>query len=73
MKIPDNTNPEEHADTVWEEVIKPCQAEKIVIISHSYGGVVTMNLARGHQEDFLKKTPLISPNPCGLLHFLNMR
>ena len=53
--IPGNANPEEHADTVWEEVIKPCQAEKIVIISHSYGGVVTMDLASRHQEDFLKR------------------
>merc|ERR1719219_852966 len=53
--IPDNASPEEHADTVWEEVIKPSQAEKIVIISHSYGGVVTMDLARRHQEDFLKR------------------
>ena len=54
-KIPDNANPEEHADTVWEEVIKPSQAEKIVIISHSYGGVVTMDLARRQEQDFLKR------------------
>ena len=53
--IPDNANPEEHADTVWEEVIKPSQAEQIVIISHSYGGVVTMDLAGRRKEDFLKR------------------
>ena len=53
--IPDNASPEEHADTVWEEVIKPSQAEQIVIISHSYGGVVTMDLARRRKEDFLKR------------------
>ena len=53
--IPDNADPEEHADTVWKEVIKPCQAEQIVIIAHSYGGVVTMDLAARHQEDFLKR------------------
>ena len=51
--IPDNGSPEEHANTVWEEVIKPCRAESIAIISHSYGGVVTMDLASSQKEDWL--------------------
>ena len=53
--IPDNSTPEEHADTVWKEIIKPCKAEKIAIISHSYGGVVTMDLASRRKEDFLQR------------------
>ena len=53
--IPDNGSPEEHANTVWEEIIKPCQAKKIVIICHSYGGVVTMELASRQREDFMAR------------------
>ena len=53
--IPDNGSPEEHANTVWEEIIKPCQAKKIVIICHSYGGVVTMDLASRQRKDFMAR------------------
>jgi len=44
-EIPGSGSPEEHADTVWSEIIKDCKAEQIVVIAHSYGGVVTMSLA----------------------------
>jgi len=55
LSIPDNDDPEKHAHTVWEEIIKPCKAKKIVIISHSYGGVVTMDLASRQKKDFLER------------------
>ena len=51
--IPENGSPEEHANTVWEEVVKPCKAERIAVIAHSYGGVVTMDLASRQKEDWL--------------------
>ena len=31
--------------TVWSELVTRCQAERVVIIAHSYGGVVTQSLA----------------------------
>jgi len=53
-EIPGSESPEEHAETVWSEMIKDSKAEQIVVIAHSYGGVVTMSLAGGKvsMEDF---------------------
>ena len=30
---------------MWSELVTRCQAERVVIIAHSYGGVVTQSLA----------------------------
>ena len=38
-------SPEQHTATVWSELVTRCQAERIIIIAHSYGGVVTQSLA----------------------------
>ena len=43
--IPGSERPESHAATVWREVVAGCAAERLVIIAHSYGGVVTQSLA----------------------------
>jgi len=51
-KISGSSNPEEHAVTVWEKLVKSSSAKKIIIVAHSYGGVVTMALANSQQEDF---------------------
>jgi len=53
--IEGSENPERHASTVWESVVSKSKAENIVIIAHSYGGVVTMNLASNFQDDFIKR------------------
>jgi len=53
--IPGSETPEEHAETVWSEVIAKSEAKNIVIIAHSFGGVVTMNLARTFKTDFLDR------------------
>ena len=44
--IPGSQDPEQHAATVWDQLLAGTQrARRIVIIAHSYGGVVTMSLA----------------------------
>ena len=44
--IPGSQGPEQHAATVWDQLLAGTQrARRIVIIAHSYGGVVTMSLA----------------------------
>eukprot|EP00092_Neocalanus_flemingeri_P087826 GFUD01110896.1.p1 GENE.GFUD01110896.1~~GFUD01110896.1.p1 ORF type:complete len:372 (-),score=143.23 GFUD01110896.1:60-1175(-) len=55
MDIPGSDTPEEHADTVWQSVVAKSEAKNIVIIAHSFGGVVAMNLARSFKSDFLSK------------------
>jgi len=53
--IEGSEDPERHASTVWESFVSKSKAENIVIIAHSYGGVVTMNLASNFQDDFIKR------------------
>ena len=47
--IPGSESPEKHAVTVWKEVLAEASATEIVVIAHSYGGVVTMALARNKE------------------------
>jgi len=47
--------PEEHAKTVWETLITTSKAKNIVVIAHSYGGVVTINLASNFPTDFINR------------------
>ena len=53
--IKGSETPEEHANTVWNDVVANSDAKNIVIIAHSYGGVVTMNLARTFPADFMTR------------------
>ena len=53
--IPGSETPEEHAETVWQKVISRSEAKNIVSIAHSFGGVVTMNLAKVFKSDFLDR------------------
>ena len=52
--IPGSESPEDHVKTVWKNIV----AKNIVIIAHSYGGVVTMELAtaRSFQDRFLRQS-----------------
>jgi len=54
-KLAGSSTPEEHALTVWNNFVKPSKAEKIVLVAHSYGGVVTMALANGASQDFIDR------------------
>ena len=57
QSIPGSESPEKHAVTVWNEVLAEASATEIVVIAHSYGGVVTMALARNKEvrKDFEKR------------------
>ena len=48
-RIPGSERPEQHAVTVWTQLVTPGATDQVVVIAHSYGGVVTMALA-GHQD-----------------------
>ncbi|XP_013140562.1 PREDICTED: UPF0528 protein CG10038 [Papilio polytes] len=43
---------EEHAKYVWDNYIKDTKASKILIVAHSYGGVITVTLADQLKEEF---------------------
>ena len=48
-RIAGSERPEHHAVTVWSQLVSPGAADQVVLIAHSYGGVVTMALA-GHKN-----------------------
>lgn len=51
-----NESPRSHANTVWEELIASAnRIDSIAIVAHSYGGIVTLDLARKYPEIFLNK------------------
>ncbi|KPJ11493.1 UPF0528 protein CG10038 [Papilio machaon] len=52
QKIPNSATGEEHAKYVWDNYIKDTKASKILIVAHSYGGVITVTLADQLKEEF---------------------
>ncbi|XP_050070300.1 FAM172 family protein homolog CG10038 [Anopheles maculipalpis] len=48
-------NPTEHAVTVLEKYIRASNPESVAIVAHSYGGVVTVELAQRYPEFFRDK------------------
>lgn len=54
-RIEQSGSPEEHANTVWDKVILPSNAKSIAVVAHSYGGIVTTELAGKYKEDFDQK------------------
>jgi len=59
VEIPGSESPENHAITVWQQFIGPSKAKNIVIIAHSYGGLVTMELVSRFKEDFLERVKAV--------------
>ena len=55
QKLPHSENPVAHAKYVWENIIQPANPESVAIVAHSYGGHVTMALAREYPEFFVDK------------------
>ena len=45
VPIRSSSNPVEHGLYVWDAVVSKCAAKDIVIIAHSFGGVVTSEIA----------------------------
>lgn len=54
-KLPKSGFPVEHAKYVWEDIILPADPEAVAIVAHSYGGHVTMSMARQFPEFFKEK------------------
>lgn len=47
--------PEDHMECVWKNFIQKSKASAIGIVAHSYGGVVTLELAKNHIDDFWRR------------------
>lgn len=48
-------NPEQHAENVWRKFVQTSAVKKIAIVAHSYGGIVTVDLASKFKQEFDKK------------------
>lgn len=59
-KIPNSSIAEEHAQYVWDMYISKASASSILIVAHSYGGVVTVALADKLRNDFEKRVKAIA-------------
>ncbi|XP_049871509.1 FAM172 family protein homolog CG10038 [Pectinophora gossypiella] len=59
-KIPKSNSPEEHALYVWEIYVAKTKATSVLIVAHSYGGVVTVMLADKMKKDFEKRVKAIA-------------
>jgi len=53
--IEGSESPEEHGETVWKTMISPAKASKVVVVAHSYGGIVAMHLASTFGADWVKR------------------
>ena len=51
--IEGSEEPEEHGKTVWQTMVTPAKASKVVVVAHSYGGVVAMHLASTFGEEWV--------------------
>lgn len=67
--IEGSEEPEEHGETVWQTMIAPAKASKVVfflislvftgnatkvvVVAHSYGGIVAMHLASTFGEEWV--------------------
>lgn len=51
---------EDHAKYVWEEYITNIKANNILIVAHSYGGVLTVMLANKYNKLFEKKVKAVA-------------
>lgn len=54
-KLPHSDSPVTHAKYVWDNIVVPADPESVCIVAHSYGGHVTMWLARQYPQFFKDK------------------
>ena len=47
---PGSTNPIEHAQTVWNDILSHVSDSSVFIVAHSFGGVVVQRLARMNEQ-----------------------
>lgn len=57
--IEGSSNPKQHAETVVREIVQQMEPKHIVIVAHSYGGIVTTYLARKFEEEFNEKVKAV--------------
>ncbi|XP_068622505.1 FAM172 family protein homolog CG10038 [Battus philenor] len=60
QKIPHNGTGEEHARYVWDNYVKEAKASKILIVAHSYGGILTVTLSDQLKEEFEQRVKAIA-------------
>uniref|UniRef100_A0A336LLT8 CSON001860 protein n=1 Tax=Culicoides sonorensis TaxID=179676 RepID=A0A336LLT8_CULSO len=53
--IKGSETPTKHADTVWKKFVIDSNPESVAIVAHSYGGVVTVDLANRYPTFFKEK------------------
>lgn len=53
------SDPKHHAETTVRELVQPTEPNHIVIVAHSYGGIVTTYLARRFENDFNEKVKAV--------------
>ncbi|XP_059612354.1 FAM172 family protein homolog CG10038 isoform X2 [Phlebotomus argentipes] len=53
--IPGSEDSVEHAVYVWEKYVLPANPKSVAIVAHSYGGIVTLALARKYPVFFKEK------------------
>jgi len=60
-KYPGRGNPEKHAISVWHQLVqKRSLARHVAIVAHSYGGVVTLELSKEFEDDFINRVFSVS-------------
>lgn len=57
ITLPGNKSPSAHAYSVWQQLIAPAydSIDSFAVVAHSYGGVVTLDLARRYPNQFVEK------------------
>ncbi|XP_070175596.1 cotranscriptional regulator ARB2A-like isoform X2 [Littorina saxatilis] len=55
VKIRESKSPEEHGVNVWQNFVLTAKASSIVIVAHSFGGIVTCHMAEKFLEEFLQR------------------
>lgn len=59
-KIKHSESAEDHAHYVWQMYVSDSKAQNIVIVAHSYGGVVTVSLADKLKSEFESRVKAIA-------------
>ncbi|CAH2244670.1 jg1330 [Pararge aegeria aegeria] len=59
-KIQHSSTAEEHTVYVWDAYITNTKASNIVIVAHSYGGVITVMLAETQKKQFEKRVKAVA-------------
>lgn len=54
-KIQGNESPEKHTRFVWDHFCKQSDADDIIIIAHSYGGICTAKLLSKRSNEILPR------------------